>query len=89
MIRDIQRTFHYKTLNIDNLRGEVDKITKDKSMVENIITTIIALWILSEKYESQEDEWQLIAKKARTALKAQGAIKADSLFTFIIIEWSV
>ncbi len=86
MIRDIKNTFHFKNLDIDGLRGEVDKITKDKSMIESIIATIIALWILADKYESQEDEWQLIAKKARTALKAHGIIKVDNFFTFIITD---
>ena len=51
MIDDIQRTFHFKTLNIDDLRDEIHSFTKDKSMIESLITTIIALWILSEKYE--------------------------------------
>jgi hypothetical protein len=37
-----------------------------------IIATLVGLFILVEVFEEQEDEWTLVAKKAKTWLKKQG-----------------
>lgn len=50
--------------------GELDKV----------LMTIIALWVLKETFEEQEDEWQMIARKAKNFLKSQGITKLEPLY---------
>ena len=47
------------------------------------MTTLVALYILSEFFEDQEDEWTLVAKKAKTWLKQQGIEKPENLLKVI------
>jgi hypothetical protein len=39
--------------------------------------TVLALYILQQRFPDQEDEWQLLAKKARDYLKTIGIAKPD------------
>ena len=39
--------------------------------------TIIALFLLDEKFEESQDEWNLLARKAKAWLKAAGLDKPD------------
>ena len=39
--------------------------------------TIIALYVLEEKFEDNEEEWTLLAKKAKAWLKNAGLDKPD------------
>jgi len=48
---------------------ELAALVKDRSKLEDVWLTLLALWILREKFEKQEDEWQMIAKKAKVYLK--------------------
>ena len=45
----------------------------------DIVTTLVALYILSEFFEDQEDEWTLVAKKAKNWLKQQGIERPENL----------
>lgn len=45
----------------------------------DIIATLVALFILAEFFEDQEDEWTLVAKKAKTWLKQQGIERPENL----------
>jgi hypothetical protein len=40
---------------------------------------LVALWLLQDRFEGAEDEWQMIAKKAKTWLKAQGIVKVEPI----------
>jgi hypothetical protein len=48
------------------------------SQVSDITTTIIALYVLEEAFEDSEDEWTLIAKKAKAWLNKAGIEKPDN-----------
>jgi hypothetical protein len=41
--------------------------------------TLIALFILQEKFEDREEEWTLLARKAKNWLKQVGVAKPDGL----------
>jgi hypothetical protein len=41
---------------------------------------LVALYILAEFFYDKEDEWILVAKKAKTWLKQQGLDKPESLY---------
>jgi hypothetical protein len=47
--------------------------------VDDVLMTLIALYLLQEKFEDREDEWSLIAKKAKTWLKQVGVTKPEKL----------
>ena len=57
------------------------KIILGLSDIESVCLTILALFVLENRYADIESEWHLIAKKARTFLKAQGVTKVDSLMS--------
>ena len=60
-----------------DLRTELQKLAarKKKYLVEDILTTIIALYLLEERYEESSDEWTLIATKAKAWLIEAGIDK--------------
>jgi hypothetical protein len=41
-------------------------------LAADVLCTIAALFILEEFFSDKEDEWQLLAKKARDFVKSQG-----------------
>jgi hypothetical protein len=51
----------------------------DSAKEVEIWLTILALYILQKKFGSKEDEWQLIAGKARGFLKANGIPKPETI----------
>ena len=54
-----------------------------KNADDAILVTICALYILQEYFEAREDEWQLIAKKAKAALKNVAITKLEAYFQII------
>ena len=74
--------FGVATLNEDLLKQEIKKLSA-KNADDAILVTICALYILQEYFEAREDEWQLIAKKAKTALKNVGITKLEAYFQTI------
>eukprot|EP00347_Sterkiella_histriomuscorum_P014103 403362158 len=54
--------------------------------MKQVWLTILALFILREKFDHQEDEWSMIAKKAKTYLKNQGITKVEPLFKLINLQ---
>jgi hypothetical protein len=74
--------FGIASLNEDKLKQEIKKLST-KNADDAILLTICALYILQEYFEAREDEWQLIAKKAKTALKNFGILKLESYFQII------
>jgi len=60
------------------LRKEVAKLTTQD--IDRVVFTIMALWVLENAFEDQEDEWQMIAAKARAYLKARNVPKVAPLF---------
>ena len=47
---------------------------------EDILATLVALYILAEFFDDKEDEWTLVARKAKMWLKQQGLDKPESLY---------
>ena len=47
---------------------------EDNQTFEKIYLTLLALYLLEESYADKEDEWQMIAKKAKTFLEQTGGI---------------
>ena len=60
---------------ITNTSSTINQSERDK-----VLATVLALWALKEKYEDYEDEWQMIARKAKNYLKSQGIQKVESIF---------
>ena len=72
------------SLNEDKLKAEFISIGLAEDLIQKLILTVIALWVLQRQFEDKEDEWQLIAKKGRTYIKEQGYTgKIDKLFKLI------
>lgn len=47
--------------------------------LEVVYTTLVAIFILQEKYEDRADEWALLARKAKSFLREAGLAKPDKL----------
>jgi hypothetical protein len=56
---------------------EAIKQLKLNAKLEDVLLTLIALFILQEKFDDREDEWTLLAKKAKAWLKQVGVAKPD------------
>lgn len=54
------------------LLKQISSSVKDKQLSQTVLMTLIALSVLNEKFSDSEDEWQLIAKKAKNYLRTQG-----------------
>lgn len=71
----------------------IAELTTDGKMTAprgDVITTLVALYILTEVFDDKEDEWTLLVKKAKTWLKQQGIDKPESLYKNINLTiWSV
>ena len=50
------------------------------AMRGTIIATLVALFILIEIFDDKEDEWTLVAKKAKAWLKQQGIDKPEAYY---------
>ena len=64
-------------------------LTDDKEIV---YTTLLAIYILAEAFDDKEDEWTLLARKAKAYLKSVGVDKPDKilrLFTAEVKAWSI
>ena len=67
----------------------IAELTTDGKMTAprgDVITTLVALYILSEVFDDKEDEWTLLAKKAKTWLRQQGIDKPESLYKNINLK---
>jgi hypothetical protein len=51
--------------------------TKPAEYDQQVWATLLSLYVLSEAFEEKEDEWKLLAQKAKTWLKQQGIAKPD------------
>ena len=51
----------------------------DVQILEILFITIVSLFALKEKFEDKEDEWQMIARKAKGFLKTKGIVKVEPL----------
>ena len=60
----------------------------NEGLIQKLILTILALWVLQKEFEDKEEEWQLIAKKGRMYIKEQGYTgKLEKLFKLIDQEY--
>ena len=69
------------------LIAEIESQINKESKLGDILATLIALYLLIEKFEDKEDEWTLIAKKAKNWLRQQGLSKPDQLIKKITFEF--
>jgi len=54
-----------------------------------VFVTLLAIYLLQEAFGDSEDEWTLLARKAKTYLKSVGVDKPDKLikkFTLQVLE---
>ena len=59
------------------LAGYVRDLAWDEKLYKKEVwLTMVALWVLREKFEEAEEEWAMIAKKARAWLQKQGVEQA-------------
>ena len=74
--------------SIDNLevKNEVLEILNDKTQIDRVWLTVIALWIMKERFDEKEDEWTMIARKSKNYLKKLGINRVDSLFKKLNLE---
>ncbi|CDW82806.1 UNKNOWN [Stylonychia lemnae] len=70
----------------EDFERDIKLMLKDKNLYLQVLLTILALFILREKYDDQEDEWIMIAKKAKTYLREQGIEKVDQFYKKINIS---
>ena len=70
------------------LIAEIESQINKESKLGDILATLIALYLLIEKFEDKEDEWTLIAKKAKNWLRQQGLSKPDQLIKKITFEFN-
>ncbi len=73
-------------LNEAALTQELQTAGCDASTLTRVIATVYALWALQKAFEEKEDEWQMIAKKARGYIREQGGYKGKIEKLFKIIE---
>ena len=68
----------------DPMRFEVAAMVSDS--FEAVWATVLALFVLTRKFANKEDEWQLIANKAKAFLRSKGIAKPDALIKSINID---
>ncbi len=68
------------------IQTELAGLIKDQAEIQKVWLTLIALWILQEKFESKQDEWKMIARKAKAYIKSQGIAKVDPLLNKINLQ---
>jgi hypothetical protein len=59
-------------LNEAALTQELQTAGCDATALTRVIATVYALWALQKVFEEKEEEWQMIAKKARGYIREQG-----------------
>ena len=67
---------------------EFDSLS-DPALKDQVFVTLLAIYLLQEAFGDSEDEWTLLARKAKTYLKSVGVDKPDKLikkFTLQVLE---
>ena len=59
---------------LEQLKGLVSGVS-----AEDALATLIAMYVLQEVFESEEEEWSLLAKKAKNCLVAAGIEKPNAI----------
>ena len=54
--------------------------------IEIVYTTLLAIYILGEAFDDKEDEWTLLARKAKAYLKSVGVDKPDKILRLFTAE---
>lgn len=65
---------------------EIEAQISAKSKLQAAFTTLIALFILQEAFEDDQDKWQMIAKKAIDFLKSVNIQKPQQLVNKLSLE---
>lgn len=68
--------------DFDTIDAVIKAIEESKmtALRGSIIATLVALYILMEVFDDKEDEWTLVAKKAKNWLKQQGIDKPETYY---------
>ena len=72
-------SFFKNQAEVEAKKDETLAAVTDSSQRDLVWATLLALYILSKKFDDKESEWQLIATKAKKYLKAQGIPKPDNV----------
>ena len=59
---------------------------QDAISVDIVYLTLLALYILQESFEDREDEWKLIATKAKNWLASAGVSKPKTYLKMFTLE---
>ena len=78
-------SFFKDALAVESQRNDIESLVTGSDN-ELVWLTILALFILSKKFPEKESEWQLIANKAKTFIKAQGIPKPDTVVKSLKFE---
>ena len=78
----LKKYFINQDINDNNLKAEIGKIKVNKAIpcnLHSVYLTILALFVLKEVFVDREEEWQLLAQKAKTLLRNCGITKPEGL----------
>lgn len=70
----------------EELVTEISGVIKNKDDLNNILVTLVVLYVLKKKFEDNEGEWLMIAKKAKQFLKINGIANPDAMVRKITVE---
>ena len=57
----------------------LEQLGIESDAMEQVYLTLLALFILEESYSENVQEWQMIARKAKTYLEQAGVAKPNNL----------
>ena len=67
-----------------SLDGDVMQALESETLsagvaMDQVYATLLAIFILMERFADREDEWTLLARKAKTFLRDSGVAKPDKI----------
>ena len=67
-----------------SLDGDVMQALESETLIagiamDQVYATLLAIFILMERFADREDEWTLLARKAKTFLRDSGVAKPDKI----------
>ena len=75
----------FKARNIEDIdvRQKLDQALADSEVSdaqkETLYVTLLAIYVLTEVFASQKDQWTLLVRKAKSYLKSAGVVKPELL----------
>jgi hypothetical protein len=79
-------SFFKNPIEVESERFKSLAAVTDVSQHGAALATLLALYVLEQKFSDRESEWQLIATKAKTFLKSIGISKPDNMLKVFKFE---